>query len=144
MTGTRAKRDYLYSLIVEKTNLISKNLFLNQRVGCFRFFEFQNKEYLNYLIKDLRILEPVFESSTGAANQANIGITALQNILVPLPPLSEQLRIVKKLEQLMQLCDGLEQSITQSQQQNEMLLQQVLREALEPGELKSTHLEIAS
>lgn len=28
--------------------------------------------------------------------------------------------------------DGLEQSITQSQQQNEMLLQQVLREALEP------------
>lgn len=32
----------------------------------------------------------------------------------------------------MQYCDKLEESIKTSQQQNEMLLQQVLREALEP------------
>lgn len=50
--------------------------------------------------------------------------------LIPLPPLEEQHRIVAKLDQLMQACDGLEQSIQQSQVQNDILLQQVLQETL--------------
>lgn len=50
---------------------------------------------------------------------------------IPLPPLSEQQAIVSKLDELMRTCDELEASIRSSQQQNEMLLQQVLREALE-------------
>lgn len=51
--------------------------------------------------------------------------------IVPLPPLTEQHRIVAKLDELMQYCDKLEVGIRQSQQHNEQLLQQVLREALE-------------
>lgn len=58
----------------------------------------------------------------------------LSQIPIPLPPLSEQELIVAKLDELMQYCDALEASITASQQQNELLLQQVLREALEPKE----------
>ena len=49
-----------------------------------------------------------------------------------LPPLSEQKAIVAKLDKLMAYCDSLEENIKNSQSQNEMLLQQVLREALEP------------
>ncbi len=56
----------------------------------------------------------------------------LAQIPVPLPPLSEQQRIVSKLDELMLMCEDLESSIRESQQQNEALLQQVLREALEP------------
>jgi type I restriction enzyme S subunit len=56
----------------------------------------------------------------------------LIQIEIPLPPLSEQQRIVAKLDELMGYCDELEASIKESQQQNELLLQQVLREALEP------------
>lgn len=37
-----------------------------------------------------------------------------------------------KLDKLMKLCQNLEACIKESQQQNELLLQQVLREALEP------------
>lgn len=55
----------------------------------------------------------------------------LAQIPVPLPPLSEQQRIVSKLDELMQLCVDLEASIKESKAQNEALLQQVLREALE-------------
>lgn len=53
------------------------------------------------------------------------------NTLIPLPPLPEQLRIVKKLEELLQTCNELELSIKQSVLLNEKLLQQVLREALQ-------------
>ncbi len=55
-----------------------------------------------------------------------------ESMPIPIPPLYEQQRIVAKLEELMLNCDQLEQNIKQSQAQNERLLQQVLREALEP------------
>ncbi|HBN06116.1 MAG TPA: hypothetical protein DD434_10080 [Bacteroidales bacterium] len=57
-----------------------------------------------------------------------------QNLNIPLPPLREQKRILSKLDELMAYCDSLEESIKNSQTQNEMLLGQVLREALEPEE----------
>ena len=131
MTGTRAKKDYLFSLCLNESDLETKTLFLNQRVGCFRFGAFVSNNYINITIKDIRLLQAVFDSSTGAANQANIGITALKDILIPLPPLTEQQVIVSKLNELMRTCDELEASILSSQQQNEMLLREVLREALE-------------
>ncbi len=56
----------------------------------------------------------------------------LKSLIFPLPPLSEQKRIVAKLDELMAYCDNLEESIKKSQKQNEMLLGQVLKEALEP------------
>ncbi|MDO8316675.1 MAG: restriction endonuclease subunit S [Flavobacterium sp.] len=70
----------------------------------------------------------------GVAGQANISVTQSHNIKIPIPPLHEQEQIVEKLEELMAFCDGLEQSIKESQGYNERLLQQVLREALQPKE----------
>ena len=130
MTGTRAKRDYLFTLCLDQSDIETKSLFLNQRVGCFRFGSFVANNYINLILKDLRLLQAVFDSSTGAANQANIGIAALKDILTPLPPLAEQNRIVQKLDELMKCCNELESNIKQSESQNEKLLQQVLREAL--------------
>jgi type I restriction enzyme S subunit len=71
----------------------------------------------------------------GVAGQANISVTQSHNMKIPLPPLHEQEQIVDKLEELMGFCDGLEQSIKESQAYNEMLLQQVLREALQGEEV---------
>ncbi len=62
---------------------------------------------------------------------SNISSKSLSSIKIPLPPFHEQEQIVAKLEELMTFCDGLEQSIKESQGYNEMLLQQVLREALQ-------------
>jgi len=134
MTGTRAKKDYLFTLLLNESHFTEFKLYLNQRVGSFRLSSLLDKSFINKLLKEPKILEPVFLSSTGAANQANIGVAALNNILIPLPPLSEQKRIVAKLDELMAYCDSLEESIKNSQVQNEMLLGQVLREALEPEE----------
>ncbi|RKE80855.1 restriction endonuclease subunit S [Chryseobacterium sp. AG363] len=53
------------------------------------------------------------------------------NVYTPLPPLEIQERINAKLNELMNYCDDLENSIKISQSYNEQLLQQVLREALE-------------
>ncbi|MDO9154419.1 MAG: restriction endonuclease subunit S, partial [Paludibacter sp.] len=55
--------------------------------------------------------------------------------LFPLPPLPEQNRIVKKIEQLMQLCDDLQYSIQQSKIENEKLLRGALRDAIKKEEM---------
>jgi type I restriction enzyme S subunit len=68
----------------------------------------------------------------GKGQQPNLKKEDVTDLLFPLPPLAEQQRIVAKLEQLMQTCNELETSIKQSVAYNERLLQQVLREALEP------------
>jgi type I restriction enzyme, S subunit len=59
-----------------------------------------------------------------------MALNRFSSSLIPIPPIAEQHRIVQKLDELMQYCNDLEASIKQSQQQNEKLLQQLLREAL--------------
>jgi type I restriction enzyme S subunit len=134
MTGTKAKRDYLFSLCLSANDLSTKKLFLNQRVGCFRFDNFIFPEFINYALKDLNLLSPVFDSSTGAANQANIGMTALKEILIPLPSLSEQKRIVAEIEQQLVKTKQLKAHIIANQQATEQLLKALLHQAFEVGE----------
>jgi type I restriction enzyme S subunit len=63
-----------------------------------------------------------------------VTLAKIQNSLVALPSLPEQKRIVAKIDQLMGLCDSLEQSIQQNQQFTQELMQVALREALEARE----------
>ena len=89
---------------------------------------------VNHRFLHLMILNPFFQkyifSSTTGAGREGLPKYNLEQFIIPLPTLTEQHRIVEKLDQLMQHCDELEASIRTSQSQNEMLLQQVLREAL--------------
>lgn len=59
----------------------------------------------------------------------NVTKDQLLNKPVPLPPLEEQKAIVSKVENLLALCDQLEQQITQNQTHAEQLMQAVLKEA---------------
>ncbi len=74
----------------------------------------------------------------GIAGQNNISVTQAHNMKIPLPPLAEQQRIVKKLDELMAACDALEAGIQHSAALNEQLMQQVLREALQPATVAET------
>ena len=56
----------------------------------------------------------------------------LLNAPVPLPPLAEQHRIVAKVNELMALCDQLEQQLVTTATDSRRLLEAVLRDALAP------------
>ena len=51
-------------------------------------------------------------------------------MLIPLPPLAEQCRILAKVDKLMALCNALEADLTSTQNQSRYLLEAVLHEAL--------------
>ncbi|KAA3607054.1 MAG: restriction endonuclease subunit S [Calditrichaeota bacterium] len=90
-----------------------------------------SEKFLMFLLNSSCMFLELFDLLRGMT-RLRINTTQLKTLIIPLPPLSEQKRIVAKLDELMKYCDGLEESIKNSQTQNEMLLQQVLREALEP------------
>lgn len=103
---------------------------LNQRVAVIRSSRLINNDYVySFLGSDfvLNIYKRMFE---GKGQQPNLKKEDVTELLIPLPPSSEQTRIVQKLDELMQYCNELEASIKQSESQNSTLLQQVLREAL--------------
>lgn len=129
MTGTRLKRDYCYTVLLNEKDFIEKQLFLNQRVGCLRFNKQLNLGFVNLALKADNILDFIFNAETGTANQGNIGVGNIKSTPFPLPPLSEQHRIVAKVQQLLQLVNELEQQVAHSQVQAGQLLQAVLKEA---------------
>ena len=110
------------------------NANINQAVCILRYeHNFFLKEYLLKLMNSNFIIELMLEMQF-SPGRANLSMSNLSKFPIALPPLSEQKRIVAKLDELMAYCDSLEASIKNSQIQNEMLLGQVLREALEPKE----------
>lgn len=129
MTGTKGKKDYLYSLVISEAHLEQQKLYLNQRL-CRMRPSLVNVEFLNMALKDERILMPVFAQSTGSANQANIGMVAISNWALPVPPLSEQHRIIIKVDELMQMCDQLKTNLQQSQETQVQLTDALVDQAL--------------
>ena len=85
-------------------------------VNCEKNFCFQrhialikgmiNINYLWLLLGSPVVKAQCDKVATGTA-QKTVGLKSLKNIVVPLPPLTEQKRIVEKLEQLLPLCERL-------------------------------------
>ena len=60
----------------------------------------------------------------------NLNQSILLSLVVGLPPLAEQHRIVAKVDELMLLCDQVEAQLTTAQTEKRRLLEAVLHEAL--------------
>ena len=132
MTGTRKKRDYFFSYKVEQNDL---NYFINQRVGILRFYISEVSMFMIYALKAENTLQNVFQYETGTANQGNLGAENIAKVYIPLPPLSEQLRIVSKIKELIPLVEAYEQTQnelnTLNTSLNELLCKSILQEAIQ-------------
>ena len=132
MTGTRKKRDYFFSYKVEQNDL---NYFINQRVGILRFYISEVSMFMIYALKAENTLQNVFQYETGTANQGNLGAENIAKVYIPLPPLSEQLRIVSKIKELIPLVEAYERTQnelnTLNTSLNELLCKSILQEAIQ-------------
>ena len=106
------------------------NMNLSENAAKF-IFNSLNKHWLKYFLSCDIAQSQFNDNTTKITAQPKLALTRIASTIIALPPLHEQEQIVAKLEELMTFCDGLEQSIKESQGYNEMLLQQVLREALQ-------------
>lgn len=65
--------------------------------------------------------------AAGSRIDPNINGNIIKNMLLPIPPLEEQKRIVEKVDSLMQLCDELEKKIEKSKNYSNRLIESILK-----------------
>lgn len=103
---------------------------INQHVAIIRSVMTENGYYLHKIICSPYFQNMILEVQTGAGREG-LPKNKMDNILIPFPPLEEQIAIVEKVESLMQKCHALEQEIQTSESNAQMLMQAVLKEAFE-------------
>lgn len=69
-----------------------------------------NPRYMKYYFGSLTYWNQITDKSSGIG-QPNVNGTSLANLYIPLPPLTEQTRIVAKIEELFSLLDSLENNL---------------------------------
>ena len=67
----------------------------------------------------------------GVVGQDNISLEQCRDIIFPIPCLTEQKEILKRVDKLMAMIDNLEKQVSERKEQAQMLMQSVLREAFE-------------
>lgn len=80
--------------------------------------------FYDYLISNM-LMKSVRKYDNGTA-QPNLSSADLANFVIPIPPINEQHRIVAKVDELMALCDQLEQQHSNAQEAHETLVSQLL------------------
>ncbi len=100
----------------------------NQAVVFFRPIERRLSDYLYLYICAGTFLDAI--ELIGTAGQDNISVTKSRAMLIPLPPLETQKRIVAKVEELTTLCDQLKQRLLTAQQTQQHFTNAVVTGAL--------------
>jgi Restriction endonuclease S subunits len=91
-----------------------------------------NSAWISYTLHTL-FLSGFFEMRcTHHVNQASINSTFLaEKVIIPLPPLPEQHRIVEEIERCLSVADEVEKTVKQSLKQSKRLRQSILKRAFE-------------
>lgn len=101
-----------FKLTVGRCSILNIDSYHNE--GIISIYPNYESEVLKqYLFKILPFMTK-FGDSKGAIKGTTLNSKSLNNLLIPLPPIEEQQRIVNKLEQLLPLCNDIEQLIKES------------------------------
>jgi len=98
-----------FKLTVGRCSLLNIDAFHNEGIISI-YPNYESDVLKKYLFKILPFMTK-FGDTKGAIKGNTLNSKSLANLLIPLPPLEEQQRIVDKLEQLLPLCDDIEQLV---------------------------------
>jgi len=71
----------------------------------------------------------LYDNASGTG-QPNVNATALKSLFIPIPPLAEQHRIVKKVDELLTLCDELKTHLSEAQTTQLQLANTIIEQAV--------------
>jgi type I restriction enzyme, S subunit len=92
-------------------------------ISRFRVGEIVLPEYLNHFLNSHK---DEFAKMAARTAQPFLNMGMIRNVLFPLPPLAEQERIVKRVEQLLGWCDALEAQLKSAEEERGRLVESVL------------------
>lgn len=122
------KNDILFAMIGSIGNPIIVDIepeFSIKNVALFKYYK-KDTIYPKYLLNFLKIAQNDMKKKASGGVQKFVSLGYIRNYLIPLPPLKEQKRIVEKVENLMEICNLLEEKINLSEKISENLLKSLL------------------
>ncbi|WP_204808743.1 restriction endonuclease subunit S [Mycobacterium riyadhense] len=102
---------------------------VNQHVSVLRPLIHETTEYLHLMMTSPYFQRLIASSSPGASREG-LAIKRMELFPVPIPPLAEQHRIAKRVNELRELCDDLEQQLVAAQTVRTELRNSVIAHAL--------------
>jgi type I restriction enzyme S subunit len=133
-TGTKNKRDYGFTVIIEKEHFL-----LNQRISAIRFSKNYLPKFFLYFSWTNLFKDQYFANETGTVGQGNVGIGAITNTVIPYLSVKNQKTIIQKLDALSSETKRLEAIYQQKLADLEELKKSVLQKAFN-GELTSKNI----
>ena len=116
------------AIATNKKRLVKTPIFVDSNIMAIVCPPITQLSYLYIWFLRIDLWELNSGTSVPQINNKDIG-----PLVVSLPPLAEQHRIVAKVDELMSLCDQLEAQITVTEQDSRRFLESVLADALAPG-----------
>ena len=98
-----------------------------------------DSEYIRTWLRTDHVYGVIEKRATGATNQVELTARMANKQLVPLPPLAEQHRIVAKVDELMVLCDQLEEARTAREDTRDRLTKASLTRLIAPDIRRARH-----
>ena len=130
------KGDLLYTLVgsygIPVIVTEDRPFCVQRHIGILRPSTLLNLTFLYRVLESDWVFRQATAVATGIA-QKTVPLAGLRKILIPLPPRTEQDRIVARVDTLMKLCDELETRITSDAEVSRQLLEAVLEEAINPA-----------
>lgn len=104
---------------------------INQAVVVFHCMGGLRNDYLVSCLLCDTVLSPITEKAKASAGQFNISVTMCRELLLPLPPESEQAAIVEAVNEKLSQIDALEAEVTRGLARAGRLRQAILKAAFE-------------
>ena len=96
-----------------------------QRLITLKLYGNVDSKFAMFALMSKPLQQQILEKSSGVTARG-IKAKLLKTVLMPLPPLAEQARIVAKVERLLGLCDALESRLRAAQEERSRLVESVL------------------
>jgi type I restriction enzyme S subunit len=96
-------------------------------VGFIPFESGIKNEYIEYF---LRTAQKSLEDFAPATAQKNINLEILQDLLIPLPPVSELNRIIERVDELIALCDRLKSQLSEVGETQQWVAENIVKQAV--------------
>ncbi len=114
---------------IGKSGILGMKSTINQSVCGIYPNKYILPEFLHYYVKSIR--SEWMKFAAGLRKDPNINGKIIDRMVIPIPPLEEQKRIVEKVEQFMCLCDELEAKLRKEREESEKLMETVVKRLLE-------------
>lgn len=103
---------------------------INQAVCLIRaFIKFLDYKYLLYFFNSEICISYMFDKQVDNA-RANLSMGNISKFVIPVPPIDEQRKIVAKVEELIALCDSLNEKVLKSQEIQNILSKTIVESAV--------------